>query len=308
MLSYANINPRDFHYTTTKLRNYFANRLHYVEVPVQSRLSILAACEDPTTIGSFHYTGEVWPLPQTGQMWLEHELLKDPQLPGVFCQSTSYRQEANPIPGRHDLIFPMFEFESAGNFNDLLENVNNLLLSLQFKSDRLFGYFDLPLSAPLSVHIEEDLLLPPIFSEPIALNYPLLTYEAACREYNTDILTAEHEIKIWEDYGDVVFLVDFPERTSPFWNMRREGKVAKKLDVLLFGMETIGSAEREVNASLMEQRFHKISDGEYANLLFAHFGKERVLDELHMFLCHNFFPRYGGGIGMTRMIRALSMR
>ncbi|KKR36871.1 MAG: tRNA ligase [Candidatus Nomurabacteria bacterium GW2011_GWE2_40_10] len=43
----------------------------FVEVNTQDRLSILAACEDPTTVATYNYAGEVWPLPQTGQMWLD---------------------------------------------------------------------------------------------------------------------------------------------------------------------------------------------------------------------------------------------
>ena len=83
-----------------------------MEVHTQNRLSILATCEDPSTISTYSYAGQVWPLPQTGQMWLEYEMLKHPnRAPGYFCVSTSYRNEADPIPGRHDLIFPMFEFE-----------------------------------------------------------------------------------------------------------------------------------------------------------------------------------------------------
>jgi len=96
-----------------KMRSFFLKK-GFLEVPAQSRLSILAACENPHSITTFNYQGEVWPLPQTGQMWLEYELLKNPEWPGVFCLTTSYRQETNPIPGRHDLIFPMFEFESKG--------------------------------------------------------------------------------------------------------------------------------------------------------------------------------------------------
>ena len=33
------------------------------------------------------------------------------------------------------------------------------------------------------------------------------------------------------------------------------------------------------------------------------FGKDRVLKELDEFLQHDFIPRFGGGIGVTRMIR-----
>jgi len=43
----------------------------------------------------------------------------------------------------------------------------------------------------------------------------------------------------------------------------------------------------------------------YANLLFKLFGKERVEKELDEFLSYDFFPRFGGGIGITRMISAL---
>ena len=83
------------------------------------------------------------------------------------------------------------------------------------------------------------------------------------------------------------------------------GGTSKKIDVILGGMETIGSAERSTDVEQMRDTFHTITDGAYANLLFELFGKERVQAELEEFLKHDFFPRVGGGIGMTRMISAL---
>ena len=112
------ISPHDFTQVTTSLRQFFLDR-NFLEVHTQNRLSILAACEDPTTVATYQYSGETWPLPQTGQMWLEYELLNNPKIPGCFCVSTSYRQEPNAIPGRHDIIFPMFEFEMPGSIDDL---------------------------------------------------------------------------------------------------------------------------------------------------------------------------------------------
>ena len=41
------------------------------------------------------------------------------------------------------------------------------------------------------------------------------------------------------------------------------------------------------------------------SLLYKLFSKERVEAELEKFLEFDFFPRVGGGIGMTRMIAAL---
>jgi aspartyl/asparaginyl-tRNA synthetase len=78
------IDTSDFHFVVSKLRSFFTEK-GYLEVHTQNRLSILAACEDPTTISTYTYAGEVYPLPQTGQMWLEYEMLKYPErAPGYF--------------------------------------------------------------------------------------------------------------------------------------------------------------------------------------------------------------------------------
>lgn len=48
--------------------------------------------------------------------------------------------------------------------------------------------------------------------------------------------------------------------------------------------------------------FMNISDGQYRRILFEKFGEKRVMKELDQFLSYDFFPRVGGGIGVTRMI------
>lgn len=217
--------------------------------------------------------GEVWPLPQTGQMWLEYELLTKPDLPGVFCVSTSYRNEQNPVAGRHKLIFPMFEFELKGTVEDLLKFETELLEHLGF-SDRS------------SYHYKQ--------------------YDELKRHYKTRELTHKHENKMQHDFGPVVFCRDFPTSTSPFWNMKKKGaKYAHKIDVILHGNETIGSAERSSSVNEMAKEFYTISGGGYAKKLFDLFGKRRVEAELQEFLNLNFFPRSGGGIGLTRLIDAV---
>lgn len=254
-----------------KLRAFF-HKKGFIEVHTQDRLSILAACEDPSTIATFNYAGEVWPLPQTGQMWLEYELLKNPQLPGVFCVSTSFRNEQNPVPGRHDIIFPMFEFESRGTIDDLRNLETELCRELGFNKAPAYKKYD-----------------------------ELADY------YKTEELTGEHEMKMEKDFGPVTFIEMFPQRTSPFWNMKKNGDHANKIDVILHGMETIGSAERSTNKKEMSELFHTISGGMYAQKLYHIFGKERVEAELNDFLSFDFFPRFGGGIGLTRLIRAMKL-
>ena len=101
------IDSSHFNKVIQLLRNFCLGK-GMIEVHTQNRLSILSACEDPFTIKTFEYGDDIYPLAQTGQMWLEYELLKNPEAVGYFCVSTSYRYEPNPIEGRHNIIFPMF--------------------------------------------------------------------------------------------------------------------------------------------------------------------------------------------------------
>ena len=97
----SDIVPTDkYHKTVSILRSFFITE-GFIEAAIQSRRSILAACEDPSTINTYSMFGDVWPLPQTGQMWLEYELLTKPDVKGYFCITSSYRGEEAPIPGRH---------------------------------------------------------------------------------------------------------------------------------------------------------------------------------------------------------------
>ena len=261
----ALIDPKKYTETVERLRSFFLAKNFY-EVHTQNRLSILAACEDPETVATYNYGGNVWPLPQTGQMWLEYELLSNPSAEGFFCVSTSYRAEPNPVPGRHETIFPMFEFEMKGDVFDL-------------KS--------------MEIELCEYLGLPEL---------AIKTYSEWADEYKVRELDHGHEAAIGTG-----MITEFPEWTSPFWNMSRNGDgTSRKIDVILGGMETIGSAERSTDKDQMRDTFHTISDGGYAQLLYRKFGKERVEAELDEFLNFDFFPRSGGGIGMQRLMTALS--
>ena len=265
-------NLKTYHNLVQKMREFFLNK-GFIEVATQPNLTILSACENPHSVTKFDYVGEVWPLPQTGQMILEEVLLSNPQLPGCFCISTSYRQEKNPIPGRHELIFPMFEFESKGGMKDLLKLESELLEHLGFDS------------------LVE------------------VNYDDVCQEYGgVKILEDEHESRMWKEKGSVVSLQYFPLRTNPFWNMKHnETNIFNKVDVILYGQETIGSAERSCDVEEMKHNFYTIENGKYADKLFELFSKERVELELEQFLSYDFFPRFGGGIGLTRMARAIEL-
>ena len=268
------INSQEFDYVVTKLRAFFKGK-GFVEAHPQNRLSILAACEDPFTVAKFDYAQSVWPLPQTGQMWLEYEMLKNPKPPGYFCLSTSYRQEPEPVAGRHDLIFPLFEFELHGNMEALIEMEKELLTHLGYNTEKFIRG----------------------------------RYTDMAEEYGVEELEHEHEQRMADEVSPTFFLTNFPESTSPFWNMKRDKDtgLANKVDVILSGQETFGSAERETDKEIMRMRFDTISEGGYKNKLYELFGSERTEKEIDDYLSFDFFERSGGGIGMTRLIRSMKL-
>jgi aspartyl/asparaginyl-tRNA synthetase len=180
----------------------------------------------------------------------------------------------------------MFEFEAPGDFEDLLQMENDLCKFLGFKA-----------KTERNMYTED---------------FPGGFYQSVLAKYTGSELDAHHEEEMYQEYGDVFFLTHFPQSTSPFWNMKlgdwdvkKDKKLANKCDVIMGGMETIGSAERGTDVDEMRNQFYTISEGGYAELLFDLFGKERVEAELDEFLSHDFMPRYGGGIGITRMISAM---
>jgi len=274
------IDPQEFNDTMLKLRGFFMQK-GFVETFPQPKLTILAACEDPSTVKTFEFGGEIYPLTQTNQMNLEEELMLNKNIDGLFCLTASYRDEPNPIPDRHKLSFPMFEAEHKGNFDHLIKTISECCVHLDL------------------VDNVDDI--------------PIFTYDELCKHYDTDELTSDDEIKMWEEYGNVVAITYFPERTSPFFNMKDDGvneygeKISRKVDFIVCGQETFGCAERESDVDIMRKNFHTISDGEYSGLLYEKFGKERVIEELEQFLNLPMIERWGFGMGITRLVRSLKI-
>lgn len=276
------IEPQDFNKIMLKLRGFFMEN-GYIETFPQPRLSILAACEDPKTVRTFEFDCNIFPLPQTGQMWLERDLMiNSDYLDGVFCVTASYRDEPNPVEDRHMKSFPMFEAEHKGNFKHLIETISNCCVHLG-----------------LVKHIDD---------------IRIFTYKELCEHYNVEELTSTHEELMWKEFGDVVAITYFPEKTSPFFNMKKDGfdkdgqRLSKKVDFIVCGQETFGCAERETDLQIMRESFYTISDGKYAGLLYENFGEERVKQELEDFLALPMIERWGFGMGISRLLRAMKIK
>lgn len=98
----------------------------------------------------------------------------------------------------------MFEFETHGTMEDLAKLEKELLESVGFTDEIIRK-----------------------------------TYDELAKHYNTKELTGEHEMSMSTDLSNIVLLTDFPQYTSPFWNMKKDADHSKKIDVILYGMETI---------------------------------------------------------------------
>lgn len=274
------MDPLKTHYVIERLTSFCRSKGLIKDFP-QHRQLCLSACEQPNNIMTYNHHGNIWPLPQTGQMWLEFMLLANPDVNGYFCETSSYRDEMDPEIDRHDYQFLMFEVEIRGDFNALRQFQVESLDWLGFDKFKKDG------------------------------KYPIMTYAETLAHFGlkegTEI-TSEHEEKlIYPTFGPVFFLELFGEETSPFWNMLRNGNLAMKRDIIIAGMETRGSAQRSCNPKEMWDRFHSISNGEYAKKMFKEFGRERVVKELKTFLSMEFFVRSGEGIGINRLVRGMEI-
>lgn len=280
---------KDYDKVNNLLRS-FCKEWGLLETYTQGSINPLAACENPKSISEFLYVSteteedgsvtckkRVQAQLQTGQMQLELRLLQNPTAKGFYCHTTSYRSEQSPIPGRHLRIFPMFEFELPGDFSVLQKFENEMLDYLGFKGP-----------------------------------YPEIQYTDAQTKFGVKELEAEHEALLEKELGGVYIIKHFPEEFA-FFNMKRltdaQGRVlTAKQDVCLSGIETIGSAERSTDKDQITESFYTISNGEYSGLLFEKFGKFRVEKALKEFLSYDMVPRFGGGIGMSRLIRAMKLQ
>lgn len=266
----------EFNKVATKLRDFFRTK-NFIEIPSHLPLSILSACEDPSTITTTMIQNQVWPNKQTMQLEMEKYLMKNPTLEGMYCISASFRDEPNPTIGRHNRIFQLCDVEMRRDYNGMIEFWMDLLEYLGFGNRNTYKRFD---------------------------------YEDLCKRFNTDLLEHEHEERLYREEGSVVFIEKFPRRSSPFFNMRMDDKCeyAYKCDVIICGQETFGTAQRSSDKKQMRDMFHTISDGEYAEKLYSLFGKERVDKELDDFLSLDMITRSGGGIGINRLIRAMKLQ
>lgn len=66
-------------------------------------------------------------------------------------------------------------------------------------------------------------------------NIPDVDYLEMCKKYNVEEIESPEELLLEKDFGSVVALRNFPMYTSPFWNMKMDGDISRKIDVIMGG-------------------------------------------------------------------------
>ena len=115
--------------------------------------------------------------------------------------------------------------------------------------------------------------------------FPSGDYDDVCKTYGlnveTDELENEHEERLGQDHGPIFNnRTSLKERIKPEHEAHDSKVHSNKIDVIMHGIETIGSAERSTDPETMRDTFYTMPGGEYANTLFAQFGKVSVEKEL----------------------------
>lgn len=254
----------------------------------------LAACENHKAIASTVFGNRIAALPQTAQMLLETYLLLFDDVNSIYTQSISYRDEEIVKDSRHLRLFSMLEIEQRGGF-DKLKMFLELFSEYFFgKSIKFVSYFE--------------------------------ALELVGKKLN-DTLSEADETVIVGEYDCPVGLYYFPESSNPYFNMSRttftyKGKdyrVAEKIDLLVKdregrALEVGGFAKRSSDILDIINNFETLMDGAYKNTLYAIAGKSAINKEFDQYLTilqaaiyRNMAERWGGGIGILRLLETMQV-
>jgi asparaginyl-tRNA synthetase len=170
-----------------------------------------------------------------------------PRLKKVWCAGPSFRAEPE-TDNRHLTEFPLLEIEFEGDFNELLEHIENTICSM------------------ISETLKEEKLLKEIGVDTERLKsvkkpFKRVTYDEAVKkvglEWGSD-LKSKHEKMLVEMFGNQpLFITHFPKPIK-FFNMRENdfrSDIVNSTDLILPGSgEAVGAAEREYRYEKLKER------------------------------------------------------
>lgn len=266
-------------------RKYFDD-MEFNEIVVPHITKATGACENIDTLFAVDYFGEKGYLSQTAQLYLESLI---PWLNKVWCISPSFRAEPR-VDNRHLTEFTLVELEFAGTFEELLEHIEGVLVSM----------IGSVLRKMTSRWLDRNRLrqvVPP---------FPRVSYSEAIKELNTefghDITREEEQMLVQKHGGKPLFITHFP-RSMKFFNMienEENPRLVNSADLILpYGGEAVGAASREYQADRLLKR---LEESQMLRQLLARGGSIKDFDwYIDVYKKYPGAPHAGCGIGLNRV-------
>lgn len=266
-------------------RKYFDD-MEFNEIVVPHITKATGACENIDTLFAVDYFGERGYLSQTAQLYLESLI---PWLNKVWCISPSFRAEPR-VDNRHLTEFTLVELEFAGTFEELLEHIEGVLVSM----------IGSVLRKMTSRWLDRNRLrqvVPP---------FPRVSYSEAIKELNTefghDITREEEQMLVQKHGGKPLFITHFP-RSMKFFNMienEENPQLVNSADLILpYGGEAVGAASREYQADRLLKR---LEESQMLRQLLARGGSIKDFDwYIDVYKKYPGAPHAGCGIGLNRV-------
>jgi len=257
----------------------------YLEVSVPHVVSASGSCEIIETLLELQYFDRQAFLTQTAQLYLEALV---PFLGGkLYTFGPSFRAESR-VDSRHLVEFSLLELEFEGNFEKLLEVIEELFMSM----------------------IKEVLSLPINSKHLVRLNTPFkrFAYEEAINvldlEWGNDIYSADEQELLRINDNQPYFITHFPKERK-YFNMREnddDPRVVNSADFIVpYGGESVGAAEREHNPNILLKRLNESSM--YINLV-AKGGDPKSFDwYIKAYYDYPYKLHSGFGMGLNRVTK-----
>jgi asparaginyl-tRNA synthetase len=266
-------------------RRYFDD-MEFNEIVVPHITKATGACENIDTLFAVDYFGERGYLSQTAQLYLESLV---PWLNKVWCISPSFRAEPR-VDARHLTEFTLIELEFAGTFEELLEHVEGVIISM----------ITSVLKKMTSRWLDRNRL------RQVVAPFPRVSYNEAIkeldREFGHDITREEEQLLVQKHGAMPLFITHFP-KSMKFFNMienEENPHLVNSADLILpFGGEAVGAASREYKP---EQLLKRLEESQMLRQLLARGGSIKDFEwYIDVYKKYPGAPHAGCGIGLNRV-------
>lgn len=266
-------------------REYF-DAMEFKEIVVPHITRATGACENIDTLFSVDYFGKKGYLSQTAQLYLESLI---PWMNKVWCISPSFRAE-DRVDERHLTEFSLVELEFAGTFEELLEHIEGVIVSM----------ISSVLKKMTSRWLNRNRL------RQVVSPFERITYTEAIemlgRDFGYDISREEEQILVERFGNQPLFITHYP-KSMKFFNMIENEDNPQLVDsadlILPFGGEAVGAASREYSP---EKLYRRLSESQMLKQLVTKGGSIEDFDwYIDVYKRYDTAPHAGCGIGLNRV-------